>query len=323
MPGGMQRFRGSEPTLQQVRWRAEATPVARLVPGEQVEIEVPDSSTGQLNAGSTVEDLRRIDLSRVDAAVGPFEIEGARAGDTLTVRIEAIDPGGWGWSAVFRDFGLLRGRFDDDLVVWKREGDTMVPGRGFLRPIPIPMRPMIGWIGVAPAEGDLGMIPPQRHGGNLDNRLHGVGSEVHLPVQRAGALLLVGDPHAAQGDGEVCGTGIETSATVRISVDLLRGEFRRGPSALASTSADPGGRWLVTEGVGPDPRAAAAEATEEMILRLGERGLTAPEAYLLLSVAGHLRLSEVVDEPNWVVSMLFSESLADAAARIPWSPAVK
>src|SRR5579859_607115 len=111
----VQRFDGRDPALQQVRWRASARPVASLRSGETIEVDVPDSSSGQLTRDATRSDLRNLDLSRVDAAVGPFEVDGARPGDSVVVRIEAIDPADWGWSGVFREFGLLRDRFEDDL----------------------------------------------------------------------------------------------------------------------------------------------------------------------------------------------------------------
>lgn len=245
---------------------------------------------------------------------------GARPGDSVVVRIEAIEPADWGWSGIFRDFGLLRDRFDDDLVVWRRREGSMVPVAGFLRPVEIPIRPMIGWIGVAPPSGDLGMIPPQPHGGNLDNRLHAVGTALELPVQRTGAQLMIGDVHAAQGDGEVCGTGIEVPARLRLSVELRRNRPLRGPRATARVADAPTGLCWVTEGVAPDPRLAARIATEEMVERWTERGLHAEEAYLLLSIAGHLRVSEAVDEPNWVVSMVLEEALAELAAAVPPLP---
>lgn len=316
----MQRFDGRDPALQQVRWRATAAPAGSVRPGETFEVDVPDSSSGQLTPTSTRADLQNLDLARVDAAVGPIEVVGARPGDSVVVRIEAIEPADWGWSGIFRDFGLLRGRFDDDLVVWRRREGAMVPASGFLRPVEIPMQPMVGWIGVAPATGELGMIPPQVHGGNLDNRLHGVGTELELPVQRAGAQLLVGDVHAAQGDGEVCGTGIEVPARLRLSVVLRRNRPLRGPRAIAHVAASPTGVCWVTEGVASDPRVAARIATEEMVERWTERGLRAEEAYLLLSIAGYLRVSEAVDEPNWVVSMVLEEALATRAAAVPPLP---
>jgi acetamidase/formamidase len=305
----VRRFDGHDRALQQTRWRGDTPPIATLNDGERVSIALPDSSSGQLGPGSTRDDLRHLDLDRVDAAVGPFEVEGARPGDALRVELLSIRPGDWGWSGIFRDFGLLRGRFEDDLVVWSIDDRTARPVRGFLRPIPLPTQPMLGWIGVAPPTGDLGMIPPQVHGGNLDNRLHVAGTQLDLPVQREGALLMLGDPHALQGDGEVCGTGIETPATVEIRVEVLRDTALPGPRARVRTPATPAQRWLVTEGVGPDLRAAARAATEAMVDLLVGRGFSAQESYLLLSVTGHLRISEVVDDPNAVVSMMFPETL--------------
>lgn len=316
----MQRFDGHDARLLQSRWRAEAAPIGRVADGERFEVRVPDSSGGQLDAASTRRELLALDLDRVDAATGPFEVDGARPGDALRVRFHAIETADWGWSAIFRSFGLLRDRFDDDLVVWRSEARGMVPVRGFLRRVPIRPRPMVGWVGVAPAEGELGMIPPQRHGGNLDNRLHATGAEVVLPVLRRGAGLMLGDVHAAQGDGEVCGTGIETPARLELSVELLPHSAPRMPYGRSPALDGPQGACLLTEGVGPDPRAAARDATEAMVELLARGGLEEREAYLLLSIAGHLRLSEVVDEPHWVVTMLFEEELARAAAAAPPAP---
>ena len=316
----MQRFDGFDPRYSQPRWRAEADAVGRVATGERFEVATPDSSGGQLSRSSTRSDLVHLDLDRVDAATGPIEVEGARRGDGLRVRFLAIEVADWGWSGIFRAFGLIRDRFDDDLVLWRRDGKEMVADRGFLRPVPIPLRPMVGWVGVAPADGELGMIPPQRHGGNMDNRLHGVGAEIVLPVLRPGALLMLGDVHAAQGDGEVCGTGIETSARLELSVEVLPGGAPRTPHGRSPDVSGPTGPCLMTEGVGEDPRAAARDATEMMIDLLVEQGLEAREAYLLLSVAGHLRISEAVDEPHWVVSMLFEEALARRAAGLAPAP---
>jgi len=239
------------------------------------------------------------------------------------VEILDLRPGTWGWSGIFRTFGLLQGRFDDDLVVWSIGRSAARPRYGFLRDLAIPLQPMLGWIGLAPPEGELGMIPPQTFGGNLDNRLHGAGTVLELPVQRPGAGLMLGDPHAAQGDGEVCGTGIETEAEVRLRITLMKDRRIRGPRAVTTRTEPPGGPWLVTEGVGPDPTAAARAATEEMIASLEEYGATPAEAYLLASVAGHLRWSEIVDAPNVVISMLFPRRLAEGLGPIPQARAVK
>ena len=313
----MQLIDGSDPRNQQYRWRAEVPPIATVSPGDELEVVVPDSSTGQLSPTSRREALVALDLDRVDAAVGPFDVRGAEPGDAVRVEILSIRPGSWGWSGVFREFGLLRNRFEDDLVLWEIGPTHARPSHGFLRRVSIPLAPMLGWLGLAPTSGDLGMIPPREHGGNLDNRLHRAGTVLELPVQRTGGGLMIGDPHAAQGDGEVCGTGIETSATVRLRVGLRKGGRLRFPRAVATPVPLEPGPYLVSEGVGADVRAAAQAATSDLIEVLSERGWSAPEAYLLLSVAGHLRLSEVVDEPNWVVSALIAVSLADQVGGSP------
>ncbi len=299
---------GFDPRNLHYRWDAERPPVLEVEPGAIVEVRIPDSSTFQLNERSTREDLARIDLDRVDAAVGPIAIRGAEPGDTLAVTIRSLTPGAWGWSGIFRDFGLLRGRFADDLVRWEIADDRARPSYGFLRPVEIPLRPMLGWIGVAPPQGVLDMVPPQPFGGNLDNRLHGVGATVLLPVQRTGALLSVGDPHAAQGDGEVCGTGIETSAVARLSLDVRRGVRIEHPR-LEGPDASRAGPRVAASGVGPDLTAAARAAVENLLGLLEGRGFRPEEGYLLTSLVGELRISEIVDEPNFVVTAVFPAEL--------------
>ena len=306
---------GTRAAHQRLRWKAADAPIAVVRSGQELTVRVPDSSTGQLGPLSTRRDLQTLDLDRVDAAVGPIDVVDAAPGDSLSVSLLAIEPDTWGWSGIFRHFGLLQDRFDDDLVIWQVGPQSATPDSGFLRRITVPTAPMVGWIGLAPPAGDLGMIPPQVFGGNLDNRLHRAGTVLELPVQRPGAGLMIGDPHAAQGDGEVCGTGIETGAQVRLRIDLHPGRRLRGPRARTSAPETSLGPFLVAEGVGPDPLRAAREAAEEMIAMLAEFGASDAEAYLLLSVAGHLRWSESVDEPNHVVSMLFPTSLAEQLRR--------
>jgi acetamidase/formamidase len=147
----------------------------------------------------------------------------------------------------------------------------------------------------------------------MDTRHLVTGAVLWLPVQVPGALFSLGDGHAAQGDGEVCGTAIETSmrATVRLSVRrdvrVRAPEFRTaGPLGTSTNSAG----WLAADGIGPDLFQAARDATRRMIDRLGgEHGLAANDAYLLLSVAGDLRISEIVDQPNWIVTMYCPQSI--------------
>jgi acetamidase/formamidase len=291
------------------RWSAKNKPIGTLQEGETVNLGVPDASNGQLTASSTARDLLRINYDEVDAAVGPLWIPGAKAGDALAVHIDAIRVGSWGWSGVFRRFGLLQDRFDDDLVIWSVADGSAVPRTGFLRRVEIPLSPMLGWIGVAPARGDHGMIPPLRTGGNMDSRLHSVGTTVILPIEVDGALLSIGDPHAAMGDGEVCGTGIETPAEVQIRVEVLKGGAPPDPRSVVRFSEPTRTPLAVASGIAPDLLQATRRAVENMMGWLTAGGLTEKEAYVLISVAGNLRISEAVDLPNYVVSLTFPPGL--------------
>ena len=135
---------------------------------------------------------------------------------------------------------------------------------------------------------------------------------VLLPVNVEGAGLSFGDPHACQGDGEVCGTAVETSATVRISVKIVRN--RHIPSPVTYSTEHTGGRVLCTTGIGPELKTAAIDAVESMISQLKSRGFREDESFLLCSVAGNLKISEIVDEPNFVVSMLLPESIIEGGS---------
>ncbi|HEY8417133.1 MAG TPA: acetamidase/formamidase family protein, partial [Limnochordales bacterium] len=138
------------------------------------------------------------------------------------------------------------------------------------------------------------------------------GSRLYLPVEVPGALFSVGDTHAAQGDGEVCGTAIETALKAHLRFGLLKQTHQRLPrfETPGETAPDGGKGYWVTTGIGPDLMQGARDATREMIdLLMKEHGLDAPKAYMLCSVAGHLRISEVVDAPNWVVSMYIPKAI--------------
>jgi acetamidase/formamidase len=228
----------------------------------------------------------------------------------LQVEILDLEVGRWGWTGVFRKFGYLQGRFDDDLALWSIEDGWARPHGGFLAGVRVPTRPMLGIMGVAPARGEFGMIPPREFGGNMDNRWLGAGATLELPVFVEGARFSVGDPHASQGDGEVCGTGIETSARARLRLSVRRPERPLGMPRLRAAAPVPlPGPHLGAMGISSRMREATRPAIETMMELLGERGFDAKSAYALLSVAGDLRLSEVVDEPNVVVTMTIAESL--------------
>jgi acetamidase/formamidase len=286
-------------------WDPAIPPIETVAPGSVVELDMLDAGCGQLTVECTLAELANLDFSRVDQVNGPIAVEGAEPGDTLQVELLEFSPADWGWTASIPGFGLLADEFPDPAL-----RVTRLPAAGeraeFLPGIRVPIVPFCGEVGVAPETGPRSTIPPDTHGGNMDTRHLTAGATLFLPVFVPGARLSMGDGHAAQGDGEVCGTAIETPmrALVRLSVRkdvrVTAPEFLTADGAAAAT---PIGRRYVTDGVGPDLLEAARDATRRMIDWLGrEHGLAAVDAYLLCSVAVDLRISEIVDMPNYLVS---------------------
>ncbi|HFD16330.1 MAG TPA: acetamidase, partial [Rhodospirillales bacterium] len=297
-------------------WDNAIPPVATVAPGTTVTFETVDASGGQLGPDSTVEDVGRLDFAKVNPVTGPVYVDGAEPGDALLVTVESFRPSGWGWTAVIPGFGLLAEDFPEAaLHIWKYDPDSLAPamyGPGGR----VPLKPFTGTIGVAPAEpGPHSIVPPRACGGNMDIRDLAAGTRLYLPVQVPGALFSVGDTHAAQGDGEVCGTAIESPMEVTLTFELVKGA---GLTTPRFTTPGPVTRHLdekgyeVTTGIGPDLMEAAKDAVRAMIDRLAGRfGMNPAEAYMLCSVCADLRISEIVDQPNWVVSLYFPRLVLD------------
>ena len=286
-------------------WDPAIEPIETIASGDIVEFDLLDASGGQLTADSTLDDLGRLDFDRVDQVNGPIAVAGAEPGDTLQVDLLEFEPAGWGWTASIPGFGLLADRFADPYLRITR----LPPAGGraeFLPGIRVPVVPFCGEIGVAPETGPRSTIPPDTHGGNMDTRHLVAGSTLFLPVFVPGARFSIGDGHATQGDGEVCGTAIETPMQVSVRLTVRKDLHVTAPEFLAA--ADPNatlrnGPRYATDGVGPDLMVAAQDAVRRMIDWLGrEHGLDAIRAYLLCSVAVDLRISEIVDVPNFVVT---------------------
>jgi acetamidase/formamidase len=289
-------------------WDNAISPVATLAPGDEVTVETADASGGQLRPESGTGDVAALDFGRVNPVTGPFRVEGAEPGDALVIDVLELETGDWGWTACIPGFGLLADDFPDaHLRISKISG-------GFAEPFPgvrVPVVPMIGTIGVAPPEpGEHSIVPPRRWGGNMDIRHFGPGARLVLPVGVAGALLSLGDAHAAMGDGEVCGTGVETDAVVRLRVDVRKGSAPSTPVIETHPRSHRTGAALATTGVGPDLMQASKDATRALIDEIAARtGMAPVDAYLLASVAADLKISEVVDVPNWIVSAHLELSL--------------
>ena len=288
------------------RWDNRLAPALTMAPGDRVEIATLEASGGQLHERSTAAEAEKLDFGRVNPVTGPIRVDGAEPGDALKITIESVVAGPWGWTAIIPGFGLLAEDFPEPaLQHWAlAAGSTSVPFAGKAR---IPLKPMVGSIGTALARpGAHDILPPRRNGGTMDIRDLGAGAELYIPVEVAGALLSFGDGHAAQGDGEVCGTGIETALTIMATVELVKQARLPSPEFV---TAGPVTRHLdargfyVTTGIGPSLMSGAVDAVRHMIDALMRRHqLSAEEAYMVASLCGDLHISEIVDRPNWVVS---------------------
>ena len=290
-------------------WNNAFEPRLRITPGEIVHFETVDASSGQLNRDSTSADLAKLDLSRVNPVTGPLYVDGAKPGDALKVTVLSMRPSGWGWTGNIPGFGLLTEQFPDARLHHWHYGPGLTPamyGPGGR----VPLKPMCGTIGVAPAEPGLhSIIPPRNVGGNMDVRDIAEGTELWLPIEIEGAIFSVGDTHAAQGDGEVCGTAIESPIDVSLKIELVEDARLRMPRYLTpgpvASHLDKKG-YEVTTGIGPDLMAGAKAAVSDMVELLSRRyGFSPIDAYMLCSVCADLRISSIVDVPNWVVSFYF------------------
>lgn len=269
-----------------------------------------DSGAGHFTPKSDVGAVSTLDFSKVNPVTGPVFIDGAEPGDALKVTVEEFQPSGFGWTANIPGFGLLADQFTEPaLRLWNYDRKTLAPA-AFSTIAKVPLKPFAGTIGVAPGEAGVhSVVPPRRVGGNLDIRDLSAGTVLYLPVEAPGGLFSVGDTHAVQGDGEVCGTAIESQMNVTLTFDLVKDAKLSMPRF---TTPGPVSRHLdgkgyeVTTGIGPDLMQGARAAVANMIDLLGAKhGLSAVDAYMLCSVCGDLRVSEIVDMPNWVVSFYF------------------
>jgi len=263
---------------------AEAVPVVHVRAGQTVRLETSDCFAGQIRAPGEAPDA--VDWARINPATGPVFVESARPGDVLSVLVESVEVAPGGVMAVSPEFGVLRERILAPAfeIVPIDDGVARLPG-GF----DVPVRPMIGVIGVAPAGAPVPCGSPGAHGGNMDTRLVCEGALVYLPVAAPGALLAAGDLHAAMGDGEICGTGVEVAGSVTLRVDVRRDlELVNPVVETAEIVATIASAETLDE--------AADVATRDMAdLVMRRFGLSAAAATMLMSAAGQLQVSQVVD----------------------------
>jgi acetamidase/formamidase len=294
-------------------WDNSLPPVLRVDSGEVVRFDCLNDSGPRITPETTAADLPETEFVG-HHLTGPVAVDGAEPGDVLQVDVLDVTHDDWGYTLVRsgeRGLGLLPEEFPDPFLYhWDLSGDVTPFEAG----IEVPLAPFPGVVGVAPAEsGEHATGPPRNVGGNLDVKHLTAGATVYLPVEVAGALFSVGDGHAAQGDGEVCVSAIETPTeitarlTVRPDLDVPAPQFETAGPFTPSGRDEPA---YATTGVRDDLMDAASDAVSAMLDRLVARyDLSRPEAYVLCSVAADLKINEVVDAPNWVVSAYLADSL--------------
>jgi len=298
------------------RWDVGVEPVLVVAPGDVVTAETDDFAGGQITRESSAADLMTLDFDAIYPLAGPIAVEGAQPGDTLVVELLGFDVPSWGYACIIPGLGLLpAGEFEAPVLrhfdLSGGESTELCPG------VRIPIEPFCGTMGV-PGAGMRGVPipPPHAGGGNVDCRHLTAGTTLYLPVATPGGLFSLGDAHAAQGDGEVAISGIECAMSTRFRLGLISGatipapQLRRPPGSL--TPRVDGGGWFATLGVETDLMEAARSAVRAMIDHLGrERGLGREDAYLLCSLAGDLKITEIVDAPSYMVGCFVPDAVFD------------
>jgi acetamidase/formamidase len=302
---------------------SEARPALRIASGDIIDVDtlLTNSPAGLARAGVS-DDRIQASLKSIVTEVtgdrrgpgghiltGPVYVEGAEPGDTLEVKIISIDlPLDYGYNGCS---GFVPENCEKGVPAKiipldrKKMTATFKPG------IVIPLKPFFGSMGVAPAAelGRMSSNPPGRHAGNLDNRELVAGSTLYIPVFVAGALFEIGDGHAAQGDGEADQTAIETSLRGRLQLTVRKDLKLTWPRAETATD-------YICMATDPDLAKATSLAIQEAVDFLAAtRGLSKHEAYQLVSIAGNVAITQLVDKPNLGVHVRIPKSIFKPGVR--------
>ena len=297
------------------KWDNSLAPAIEVEPGDVVHFETEEVTDGQVTPGCPASALGSIDFSRLYPLAGPVYVRGAEPGDVLEVEMLELRPLEWGWTGILPGLGLLSEDFTQPYI---RHFDLTDGTHAALRDdIRIPLQPFCGTMGVATDEpGQHDVLPPTKGAGNIDTRHLNVGSKLYLPVFVPGGMFSAGDCHAAQGDGEVCVTGIECpmAFTLRFglrkdrSLKPWRYQFVTPPGALQPRYDEKG--YLACTALGPDLMENAKNAVRDLIEWLVvEKDLGREDAYVLCSLAADLKISQIVDQPNFGVSAYLALSV--------------
>jgi acetamidase/formamidase len=287
-------------------------PALRIKPGDTVITNTMDASTDALTpADKTLSG--KIDLSRVNPQTGPFYVEGAEPGDTLVVKIDKIELNrDWGWGASIPFFGALAPEYKTQMVtppapdrvfIWHLDKSRMVGTLNLpnskIGKVEVPLRPFFGTIGTAPSGKEcISSLVPGPHGANMDFNEVVQGVTMHFPVFEKGALFMLGDGHAAQGDGEIDGAAIETSFNVQFTVNLIKGKKINWPRLINDKA-------IMTIGSTRPLIDALRIACTDMVNWLVEDyGFEKYEAVQLLGQTASIEIANVVDPQYSVACVL-------------------
>jgi amidase len=282
-------------------------PVLDIVPGDRVIVDTRDAFEGKIR---TEQDLpsQKLTVPFLNPQNGPIMIQGAQKGDVVAVYIESMKPRGdnpRGTCCLIPRFGALTSTdytatLNEPLPEITRKIDVDEEGVYWSKRVTLPYKPHIGTLSLSPEIDSINSLTPDNHGGNMDVPDMGPGSITYLPVRSPGARLFIGDAHACQGDGEVCGTAVEYASQTTIHVDLIKGWNIDWPRL--ETDA-----LLMCIGSARPLEDATRIAYNQLVLWLEkEYGYDRWDAYMMLSQCGQVRLGNFVD-PKYSVGAAISK----------------
>lgn len=278
-----------------------ADPVLEIEPGDTVEVETEDAFEGALESEDD-NPSEELNMPYLNPQTGPIYVEGAEKGDTVAITIESIEPRGQqprGTTCLVPEFGGLTATdrtamLHDPLPEIVKKLDVTTDGVEWNSDITIPYDPFVGTISTSPEIDSVSALTPFKHGGNMDLPDVRPGTTIHLPVNTEGALIYLGDCHAAQGDGELCGVAVEHPTVTTITVDLIKDKEIEWPRLVADD-------YIMSIGsVRPMEDAARIAYTDLIDWMVTEYDYDKYEAYMLLTQVGTVRLGNMVD-PNYTI----------------------
>ncbi len=286
------------------KFSSKIKPVLEVESGAIIEAFTQEASAGQIKCGDDVSVLDDLEFDPIHPLTGPVYVKGAKPGDVLKIKLLSIELVDCGWNSILPGFGFLADKFTEPYLKTypMKSGDKHIQ---FNDKIKIPLRPFPGVMGVAPATDEmLSTIPPRENGGNMDDPHMIEGTTIYFPVFVEGALFSIGDAHAVQGMGEVCGTAIEAPMQITYKIEVVKGGRQLREPEYESED------YYAVTSIGKTIDEAAKKAVEYMVDYLvAEHNLNRNEAYALCSLAGDLKIAEVVDVPNMLVAMHMSKEV--------------